>query len=488
MKNILNIWMQPLHARMNVDSKRTLLIALLFVPAVAEIIAAILYFFRPDKVSSNIFLDALLYGVAANLGISCLIWFVSLIQSVSLQFSPANAGLVPKHRMHIELALIFPVLLFATITLIASWTVQKYFSMWPAFFTVSFLMFMVLLIRSPWTVIPMIVFFQMPTWLKRNGYSDLEDFISKHTELPVSLVLILVALVFVFGGIHWTFSMKSDVLFSRHKKALAYRASLLGQGMVENRITLSFSAICLAWMSYRVKSVSGRLHENSTMLLGFLFGPKLHWTTICFQMFSMAAGGVLAVSLLEFFSARTSKDFAMGFGIGFVGMMILFIPLFFCFMLFYSLYQTRGEQVLLSLAPGTGNAARRDQSLLGYLLRQFVIMYGLSVLAALLILRFADISETKQSALILLVTCLFPLILNLGAPISRMKNANDHPLLRNLLLCVAVFVVGIVLVLIVNVALIWIYTPIVLFSTGYFLWKKTRRNLQTSVFPVGRAV
>lgn len=488
MKNILNIWMQPLHARMNVDSKRTLLIALLFVPAVAEIIAAILYFFRPDKVSNSIFWDALLYGIASNMAILCFMWFVSLVQSASLQFSPANAGLVPKHKSHIQLALILPIIIFAIIAAMASWIIRKKFSMWPAFFTVTALMFLILVVRSQWLIFPMVLFVQSPVYLQRAGYADFDELIVRKLGWSVSTSLLIAAILLMFGGIHWVFSLKHDALFNRHKKLLAYRASLLGQGMVDNRFTLSFSAICLAWMSYCVKRVKSRLSANSHTLLGFAFGSRLHWTTICFQMFSMAAGGVLAVSLLDFFSARPSKDFAMGFGVGFVGMMILFIPLFFCFMLFYSLYQTRGEQALLSLAPGTGTAARRDQILLRFLLRQFVIMYSISVLAAVLILIFADVSETKQAALILFVTCLFPLILNLGTQISKMKTANDHPLLKNFLLCVALFVVGIILVLIVNAALIWIFTPLVLFFTGYCLWKQLRNNLRTNVFPVGRAV
>lgn len=487
MKIVLNIWMQPLYARMNVDSKKTLLMALLFVPAVAQLIAAILYVSRPDKVDSNIFLYSLLIGIAANIAILCFMWFVSLVQNVGLQFSPANAGLLPRQDLYLKIALALPVIFFSVVAALLSFLFEKQFSMWPAFITTSVLMFLILIVRSQWLIFPMILVFQTPVYLKRAGYKDMEDLIVREFAWSASMTLLIASILLIIGGVHWVFSMKNDSLFDRHKKLLAYRASLLGQGMTENRFTLSFSILFFEWMSFSIKRVQKQLSPDTNQLLGFVFGPKLHWTTICFQMISMAVGGVFAVSLLEFFSARQSKDFLMGFGVGFVSVLILSIPLFFCLMLFYSLYQTRGEQGLLSLTPGTGNAKQRDRSIVVFFLRQFTIMYGISVFTALMILRYVDMSETKQLALLLFVTCLFPLILNLATPVAKMKSANDHPLLKNLLLCVALFIFGVVLVLIVNAAWIWIYAPLIFIGTAHILWKRLRSHLQTNVFPVGRA-
>ncbi len=488
MKIILNIWMQPLYARMNVDSKKTLLMALLFVPAVAQLIAAILYVSRPDKVDANIFLYSLLIGIAANIAILCFMWFVSLVQNVGLQFSPANAGLLPRQDFYLKIALALPVMFFATITALLSFLFEKQFSIWPTFITVTLMMFLILIVRSQWLVLPMILFFQAPVYLRRAGYKDTEDLIVREFAWSASITLLIASALLIIGGVHWVFSKRNDSLFDRHKKLLAYRASLLGQGMADNRFTLSFSTLFFGWMSFSIRHARKQLSPDKSKLLGFLFGPKLHWTTIFFQMISMALGGVLVVSLLEFFSVRQSKDFLMGFGVGFVSVLILSIPLFFCLMLFYSLYQTRGEQGLLSLTPGTGNAKQRDRSIVAFFLRQFAIMYSISVFTALMILMYVDLSETKQLALVLFITCLFPLILNLATPVAKMKNANDHPLLKNLLFCVALFVLGVVLVLIVNTAWIWIYAPLIFIGTTYVLWKRLRGHLQTNVFPVGRAV
>nr|WP_315476233.1 hypothetical protein [uncultured Undibacterium sp.] len=488
MKKILTIWMQPVYARLNVDSKRTLVLGLLFIPLVAQIIAAILFFVRADIVTAKVFFEAFIYSFLLTLFLLFFIWFISLVQSIGLQFSPSNAGLVPGHKKNMQIALAVPIIILALAAVAGFKFFQNSYSMWPAFFAVIVMLFLVLIMRSQWMVLPMVLSMQIPALARRAGYSDIDGIIAAKLGLPISTILLVLTLVFLFGGIHWVFSIRDDSLFKMHRRTLNFRAGILGQRVAESQVGVSFSVLCIAWMSSCVSRVTQKQQADATKLLGFAFGTKSHWTTICFQIFSMAFGGVVVVAILDGLSVRQSEDFIAGFGVGFCAVMAMMLPLVFCMVLFYSLYQTRVEQALLCMAPKMGNSKQRDQSFLWYLLRQFIVLYSISVTVALAILFFVPMSEIKQAILILSITCLFPLILNLAKQFSRMKAVNDHPMLRNLLLCALLMMFGIVIILLITPMVLWVYTPLVILVTAYLLWKQIRNHTKEHLFPVGCAV
>ncbi|MES2037134.1 MAG: hypothetical protein V4495_04800, partial [Pseudomonadota bacterium] len=149
MKAIISVWMQPVYARINTGSLKILYIMLgLF--AVAPVVAV--FFVQAQKPDWQSVMLALALGVAGVLGILLLSWFILLVPSVALQYTPAYAALVPQMKRHMQFALAIPILLMpVAFPLILRMHMQeKFFQGW--FFGVLSLLIYIASIRSTWVI------------------------------------------------------------------------------------------------------------------------------------------------------------------------------------------------------------------------------------------------------------------------------------------------------------------------------------------------
>ncbi|MBC3875332.1 hypothetical protein [Undibacterium flavidum] len=490
MKNILNIWMQPVYARLNMESRKSLILVMAFFLLAGQLIASSLYFWSAKKPDVDIFGYAFLFSIAALIVIVFFTWYVMLAQNIGLQYSPANARLVPAIRRHLQIAIIIPILFCALLAGLAGRLIVHEFSVWPMFVCVAVMVFFTIIVRTQWAVVPLVLCFQVPAIMQRAGIEHFDKYLERSLGISFSVLLLLAIPVIIYAGIYWIFSIRDEALFNMHKRTLALRAGIAGTRINENRVSLSLATVFLVWMKHCV--VRGLREPGSVQTLkrlhGFVFGPRVHWTTICLQVLAMLALGIFSVFLLDTFSIKKDHDFLTGFSFGFGGVLLVAQPLFFTFLLFYTMYQTRYEQALLQLVPNhVGNAAL-DQMLMRYLLRQFFILYGLSVLVSVPVCIFVLHGGLQAASLVLFLSCLFPLVSAVVFNYAKMKALNDHPMLKIVIICLLIFVVGMTLGLTTSLTLIWWYSAAVLCATLIWLRKTMKMNASAIMFPTGRSV
>jgi hypothetical protein len=487
MKPILNLWMQPIYARLNLDSRKSLYWVLGVAFALGQLLATVVFLGGREKHGVEIFLYAFLMSLGFIFVIVFMAWYVMLVQYFARQYSPANAGLLPKIKSQMQFAIALPIVLVAcSVTLFAS-LVEKQFLIWPGFVCVTIMLFLAISMRSPWMVVPLILSFQLPGIFERAGYPKWDHALS-NGGLPITLFMFIAMIVMLVGGLRWMFSIHGDALFEMHKRTRVFQDVMNGKRANENQITLGFSMLFFRWMGRNVHAHQKQVAASKSELLIYCLSPRLHWSTIASQMLGILIAGIAAVALLQILLLRDAHDFILGFGAGFGGLMALILPVTIVLMLFFTLYQTRGEQTILSLAPNLGNRAQQNRTYMRYLTKQFFILYGISVLAACLIAKFGNLSEMKLAMLSLFLTCLFPLSLSLTVRFGHMKSVHDHPLMKLLLSGVLLFVTGGGLILAISPKVVWGYCCVVLVVTSIMLWKKMQLNMQNNMFPVGRAV
>jgi hypothetical protein len=489
MNKILNIWLQPVYARLNSESKKSLYIVFALFPVAAEIIASILYFWGTKTVGLQVFAYAFLWSIAALIATLLSTWFAMLVQNIGLQYSPANAGLVPCLKKHLQAAMILPIVFCALLAFIIFRIAMHQYSMWPSFVLVLLMAFFAIIVRSQWAVLPMILCFQMPAIFERAGLKHIDQMLEQYLGIPVELMLLLAMPLIIYAAMTWTFSSRDDALFKMHARSVALKAGMAGGRMNENLASLSLASVFLRWMQF---SIDRSKRKNSDRLAtarlhGFVFGPRLHWMTITLQVVAMLTLGILAVFLLDMFSMRKDGDFVRGFGFGFGSVLLIAQPLLFCILLFYTLYQTRGEQALLGLTARAAQPLLQNRLLTRYLLRQFFILYGMSLSIAIAAAVFVLDSAIKIGSMTLFVTCLFPLVFCVVLNHAAMKTVSDHPMLKILLACLILFCVGMALQLWVASEAVWGYCAFVLLATSGLLLHRLRANAGLTMFPVGRA-
>lgn len=490
MKNILNIWMQPVYARLNMESKKSLFLVMAFFPVAGQLIASALFFWSAKKPNIDVFAYAFLFSIAALIITVFFTWFVMLVQNIGLQYSPANARLVPQMRSFLQAAIVIPIMICALLSCLVSRLLMHEYSVWPAFVCVVVMVFFTIIVRTQWAVIPMILCFQVPGFLQRAGIEHLDQIVQGSVGISLPMLALLSIPVIIYAGLYWIFSLRDEALFTMHQRSLALRAGIVGTGSNQNRATLSLSMVFFGWMGHcvsRSQKNPGSIQALRS-LNGFVFGPRIHWTTISLQVVAMLVTGIFAVFVLDAFSMKKDSDFVIGFAFGFGGILLIAQPLFFSFMLFYTVYQTRHEQALLQLTPNQLGNAALDQMLTRYLLRQFFILYGMSLLISVPVCIFVLHGGVKSASLILFLSCLLPMISTIAFNFAKMKALNDHPMLKLVIACLLIFVIGFVLGLSISLTLIWWYSAIVVCATLIWLKKALQKNAGVRMFPVGRSV
>jgi hypothetical protein len=489
MNKILNIWLQPIYARLNLDSKKSLYIVMSLFPITGQVIATLLFFFGSKGSDFPIFWYCFLFSMIALVVIVFFSWYVMLIQSIRLQYSPAVAGLVPQIRTYLQIAVGLPIVFVALLAAIIERITQHHFSLWPSFACVLFMLLSAMTIRTAWAVLGVILSLQVPTSLNAPNLKMIDQIMVESLGVSPAFVLSLAMPVLIYAGVIWTFSARGDILFKINIASLKRLAAFSGMKIDENRMSLGFASTFVRWMTFCVKRNQKALQSKNVgrKLFGFALGPHLHWTTTFIQTLVFAVLGTLLILLLRNIPKLNDSHFVLSFSPAVPTVFFIGLPLIFFLMLFQSLFFTRAEQGLFSLTEKSMASAMQNQALSNYLLRQLFILYALSIVAAFAIVKFWLEGDVKIGILILVVTCMFPLTLCIVRNHAKMKTANDHPMVKSLLLCVMIFAIGMVFVLgAPRFALFW-YCALIFVSTLVLLFFKMKANARLRIFPVGRA-
>jgi hypothetical protein len=490
MKKLVSIWMQPIYARLNTDGVKTLLVILALFPVLSQVITLILEWQKGDGFHPMAFLIAFGLGMAVVSVIVFYVWFVMLIQNMGLQYSPANARLVPRLKFWMQLAIVIPIVFFAVTAGLVAWIVRHQFSMLPSFVCVLVTVFFMLIMRSQWAVLAMIICFQVPTIFVRAGLDDVDEQIERMVGVPFDFILLVASLLILIVSVRWVFSVKDENLFQMHKRTVRVRLNMSGAKAHESGFMRAFFSAFSTWMDFCVRRALPicASPDAKQSLIIFGLGPRLHWLTITTQLLAMLVWGVVSVFVLTRFSSQPNGDFLRGFGFGFSAVVLISQPLLLGFQLFYSLYQTRLEQALVSLTPAARDGDLQDRILQHYLLRQFFILYGISLLVTAVVCGLVFPFELKSAAIMLFVTSIFPVILVIPRDHAKMRSASDHPLLRVFLGCLAIFAVFFIALLVLPLHLVWGYCAAIFIVTTIVLLKARQARRQSRMFPVGRAV
>lgn len=387
------------------------------------------------------------------------------------------------------MAILIPMIAAAVFSVLFNYLLTQKFSFFPAFICGLMLSFFLVVIRSPWAVIPLILCFQVPALLEGASVRSLDKLFSEHLGLSFELVLLLVTCLIVWATITWTFALRDEALFKLHARSLLLRDGISGKKFNENQISISFAGPFLFWMRHCIerRGTVQVARASSAQLSAFAFGPRLHWSSVTTQVGLISALAVLTLCLVNFLMPVNDKMFVQFLSLTFGGGMLIVQPLLLCAMLFNTVMQTQNEQGLISLAPGSGSNEQRDRAMLTYLSRQFFILYGISVLVIVLLIAFVFDDEMKITGLLLAFSCILPMILGVNYAFARMQSVSDQPLLKMFLICIALFLTGLTLMFYLSTGVALLLSVLICIVTTLFYVTGRRKQLASIVFPAGRA-
>lgn len=489
MKALINIWMLPVYVRLNMDSRRSLYLLLALFPIGGQLIAGAIFFSKGAEAKLSVFPIAFLLSLAAGVAMLVFAWFLFLVMNVGMQYSPANAALVPGLKRRLQMALALPIVVISTLAVVIVSFAARKFTMFPAFVCILFFAYFLGVMRSQWLVIPAVISSQIPLFLMKNKLFDADTIDLLKNGLAFEIVLLLASVLLLWGVLHWFFALRDEAHFKMHKRSLAMRQGMNSREVPINQLAARFNSPFLTWMQMGIRRSQVSTNAVARLALApFALGPRLHWTTLFVQLFLMIAAGVLMVLLMGAISGFKNKEFTSGFSLGFPAVMLIGFPLFFCGSSFFALYQTRTEQALFSLTPAVTDQRDMDRVLAHYMLRQFLILLSASVFCSLLLVQFAKEFPLTGELLSLGSSCLFVLVLAMTHPYGKMKAATDHPLMKLGLIAAVLLVFGIVMTIWVSNQIAWWLSAAIVIVTSVISMLRLQRNARTVQFPVGRAV
>lgn len=490
MKVLLNIWMQPIYARLNLHGIRALVILVLTVPVLSQVLVFALDSFKGNSFSFKVYGVALLISSGGILAILFYAWFIMLVMNVGLQYSPANAKFLPGIRRYMQAALVLPILFAGAVATLGFGLILNKWGCLPFFAVSLFFSFFALTVRSQWAILPFVLMFQLPSYFTSNAGHNPVLLIQSHTGLSADWQYFIGAILVLFISQRWLFSVNDEAHFKMHQQALKVRSGFMGQRAQDGAFALSFAIIYFQLMRREIQNVFKR-HTNHLSLAKFAFGPKTHWSTLFLQTLAMSASAVLFLYLVSLISNKKSdfwEGFGLGFGASFLCMILIMQPFIFLIQVFYVIYQTKAEQSLVCLAPLVGSRALVDKALSNFLYRQFAVFYGLSGVAVFVMVSQFAAFDWKAAALILGLACLFPLILAIPADHAKMKTIHDHPLMKLIFISVLTFFAFGASFFFVPLLWVFAYALVIVAVTSIFLRRSHRVRAQGPIFPAGCAV
>lgn len=478
MKAIISVWMQPVYARSNTAGLK-ILYALLAL--IALLPAVLVQFAVQNKSASPPVLLALAIGVGVALGLLLVFWFILLVPSVALQYTPANAGLVPQLKRQMLWALAIPVLLMPAIVALALGAHLKglFFQSW--LLGIFAMLAYIATLHSKWAVILLVLLSQLPMWW--SGPISMDPQASWNQPA----LLLLLGLGLTAAILHWVFSIRGDQHFKREESFAMMQKVMNGEEINSNQYSMSFInpyGLLLRSCMSKVRKTPAAVSQ----LMPYAFGAQVFWLTSFLSVAVMSAG--LSIYFV-FFLLHSSKFGEDDMGFAYAAAMVAFImlPLIYVAMLRTTMYQRRGEHSLLMLAAALPSPAIQSRIMLKFLLRQFFGLWMVTLVIVAITMHFSPTSKNAAEMAWLACFCLLPLSVMTLHNYAGIKSRYETALLIAFIFPILLGLVLLSLFKLWPALPVWLVCSLIVLATLPVLcWRWQKRMRVSAVFPAGRAV
>ncbi|MFZ6756928.1 hypothetical protein ACO0K9_06875 [Undibacterium sp. Ji50W] len=478
MKTIISIWKQPYYARINTGSLKIIW----FLLSLIVLLPMVVVFFVGKKDEGWIpILLALCLGLSMALGLLLLSWMLMLVPSVAMQYTPANARLVPQIKRNMQYALAIPTLLLPALLAVALnfQSQSNFFKIW--MLGVFALLVYVATIRSKWVLILLVIMSQLPIWIGTK--ISLPD--TGIWNQPVLMLLITVGLTALV--LRWLFSIHGDQHFKREQNFAEMQKMMRGEEVPMNQYPLSFISPYDFLLRRCMKKVQ-RFPETVSQLIPFSMGRQVFWLTSFMSMLLMCVGMcVYFIFFLRHSGKFDDKDILLAYFVPVAS--FIFLPIVYSSVVLTSVNQRRGEQSLLCLAARLPGVKQQTVLIAGFLLRQALCLWFVTTVIVCLTVYFSSAGPTMNGSVWIGCFCLLPLSVMSLNNYAVMKSRYDFALLIGVAMSVLPGLVLVILYVKFLPCPAWFICAGVAVGTGIVLrWRWNQLMQVAAVFPVGRAV
>jgi hypothetical protein len=476
MQHLFQVWMQPVYGRLNLEGKKVLWALLSVIPLLVIVIYLLASFSSSAKISLVPLALAALIGLVTDVVLILLFWFITLSSSMVLQYSPANASLVPHLKRHLQWALAIPIVLLAIIPAAAVAYKSTEFAALTWLICVMSMLMLTAMFRNKWMVFVIAAIAQLPIFLR--GINIPFDVLKSANQ---SILLIPFGLLMIVLFLHWIFA-KGEHLFKRREQIVRV------QEVMQGNAKRDFSGVLIILLPYYLRLLKQRLQrrDNAGQLLPFVLGPQAHWSSIFLQTL-----GIATLMGLYFFVLVAKDTSATD------NSLLIFLPLlgFFLMPIAYiaaiqiSLYQSRGAQSLLSISPAVTSNRMQTQVLLRYVMRQYFILMSLLLFITVFVCEWMTTRVEIRNTIYLACFSMLPLSISLIRNYAQMQSVLDIRMARILLSWFALFSVLLAIVNFVPMITYWMLCALITLFTAVLLFSRWNKLMRVdAVFPAGRAV
>ena len=481
MRQLREVWLQAVYARVNAEGKWPWLLILGIIPAIGLLLSTVLYFFARKPFGPSILLVGFLFSLAVAVAIAAVLWLMFLAYFISFQFSPANANLIPQFRKLLFKALAIPSYTFSLIAASVFLFIEPRLALWVLCLALFASFSIVLTVRTQWSIIGLVLSVQIPALISHlpSALAYLRSVSLLYAAFFSVLMLCLAHL-----SVAWVFAARGDGLLLRYESRRKMRSQFISGKCQTGTASagLFFSPFAL-WM----RSCVARALKNPSLappLSIFALGPRLHWVTTASQNFLIVLSAlfVFAIGYAIFF--RSGNDFFLGM-MGGIGGISLMLPMIYCMTLFPSLFQTRVEQGLIMLTAKAESPQIFESRMRFFLLRQFFILFALSAIAAAVgyFLMAGEVSVHRM--IVSSIVAWMPLGVMLCGRFSGIGSARNMKAVFWTMLGSLVFILAIGLQFWNEAFAVFFNLAIVMASVA-LMWRAHRKNSRVLNFPVGR--
>lgn len=476
MQHLFQVWMQPVYGRMNLEGKKVLWALLCVIPLLIMAILVLASFSSQAAIDLEKITLAALIGLAVDVGLIVVFWFAMLSSNVAMQYSPANASLVPHLKRNLQWALAIPIVLLPIFPAAAVAYKSTEFAVLIWLICVVMMLMITAIVRHKWIGFAMAAIAQLPMLLRETTipFELLRGLNQAILLIPVGLFLIALVL-------HWIFA-KGDHLI-KHREQI-----IKGQEAMQGRAKWEFSGVFRIFLSYYLRLLKQRLQhrEDARQLLPFVLGPHVHWSSIFLQILGVTILMGLYAFFLEFKdTGATDKTLLI-----LIPLMVFFLmPIFYAVGIQGTLYLTRGAQNLLSISPAVTSNSMQTQVLLRYVMRQYFILMGILFVITVFVCEWVLTSVLVRHIIYLVYFSMLPLSLSLVRNYAQMQSAMDIRMARILLRWFVLISVSLMIVNFISWITYWMLCALIAVSTAALLMRRWNKLMRLdAVFPTGRAV
>jgi hypothetical protein len=476
MQHLFQVWMQPVYGRLNLEGKKVLWALLSVIPLLVIALYLLLSFSSSNEIRLEPFALAVLAGLATDVALILVFWFITLSSSLALQYSPANASLVPHLKRHLQWALALPIIVLPVIPAAAVAYKSTEFVALTWLICVMSMLILTAMLRNKWMGFVIAAIAQLPMFLRGINIplDSLKSFNQAILLIPFGLLMIALIL-------HWIFA-KGEHLFKRREHIVKVQEVMQGNTKWDS------SGVLKIFLPHYLRLLKQRLQrrENAGQLLPFVLGPQVHWSSIFLQTLGMA----ILMGLYEFvlvFKDTNATDNALFVLLPL--MCFLLMPIVYIAAIQISLYQSRGAQSLLSISPAVTSNSMQTQVLLRYVMRQYFILMGILFFITVVVCEWMITSVLIRNIIYLSCFSMLPLSVSLVRNYAEMQSVMDIRMARVLLSWFTLFSVLLVIVNFVPMIAYWMLCTLISVCTAVLLLRRWNALMRLDVvFPVGRAV